>query len=149
MKNDSAVFRRHREALARRLSDGLIVLSGAVPVPRNFDVEYPFRQGSHFLYLSGVQDAGCHLMIDPRRGEEILFIPRIDNNHRVWLGHVPDAAESKRLYGFDRVLYADEAPAALRRARKGYKRLYADSAATSRFRSELSGLAPRRARLQD
>src|SRR5438105_1698776 len=78
-----------RRALERRLPDGLIVLHGGLPVPRNHDVEFVFRQKSDFLYLTGVEEPGCALLVDPRRRRHTLFIPRIDNNHRVWLGHVP------------------------------------------------------------
>ena len=77
-------------------------------MPRNFDVDYVFRQNSDFLYLTGVEEPGCHLVIDPKTRRETLFVPRIDNHHRVWEGHVPSPAEARALFGVDRVLYADE-----------------------------------------
>ena len=98
-----------RAALARKLAGtGLIHLVGATPVPRNSDVEYAFRQDSDFLYLTGVDEPGCHLVLDPEKRREALFVPRIDNHHRVWLGHVPSPREARKLFGVDRVLYADE-----------------------------------------
>jgi Xaa-Pro dipeptidase len=121
-----------REGLAKRLPDGLTLLSGGTYVPRNHDVDYVFRQKSDFLYLTGVEDPGCALLIDPKRKRHILFMPRIDNNHRVWLGHVPDADEASRIYGFSRVMYMDQLPAALKQARSGYSKLYADDAAFKR-----------------
>ncbi|MEK7388118.1 MAG: aminopeptidase P family protein [Elusimicrobiota bacterium] len=100
-------YRALRRNLARRLSGrGLVHLQGGKPVPRNFDVEYPFRQNSDFLYLTGVEEPGCHLILDGSR--EVLFVPRIDAHHKVWEGHVPDPAQAKSLYGVDRVMYADE-----------------------------------------
>ncbi len=102
-------YRAIRAALARKLAGtGLIHLVGATPVPRNSDVEYPFRQDSDFLYLTGVEEPGCHLVLDPEKRREALFVPRIDNHHRVWLGHVPSPQEARRLFGVDRVLYADQ-----------------------------------------
>lgn len=102
-------YRQLRAALARRLAgDALIRLDGGKPVPRNFDVEYVFRQNSDFLYLTGVEEAGCALVIDPKTRREVLFVPRIDNHHRVWEGHVPGPDEARRLFGVDRVMYADE-----------------------------------------
>jgi Xaa-Pro dipeptidase len=102
-------YRQARTALARKLAgSALIHLEGGKPVPRNFDVEYVFRQNSDFLYLTGVEEANCHLVIDPKTRREVLFVPRIDNHHRVWEGHVPSPAEARKLFGVDRVMYADE-----------------------------------------
>jgi Xaa-Pro dipeptidase len=133
-------YQAHRRALARRLSDGLILLSGGEMVARNADTEYEFRQQSDFLYLCGVEEPGCHLLLDPRQGRQTLFMPRIDNEHRVWLGHVPGPAEARRLYGVARVAYADALPEELRRARRGYRKVYADKAALRTHRRALLGL---------
>ena len=102
-------YRQLRRALARRLAGrGLVHVEGGRPVPRNFDVDYAFRQKSDFLYLTGVEEPGCHLVLDGAR--ETLFVPRIDAHHRVWEGHVPSPDEARRLFGVDRVMYADELP---------------------------------------
>ncbi|MDE2490043.1 MAG: aminopeptidase P family protein [Elusimicrobia bacterium] len=102
-------YRQLRAALAHKLAGrGLVHVVGGTPVPRNFDVDYPFRQTSDFLYLTGVEEPGCHLVIDPETRRETLFVPRIDAHHRVWEGHVPSPAEARRLFGVDRVMYADE-----------------------------------------
>ena len=102
-------YKTLRSALAKKLAgDALILLDGGKPVPRNFDVDYAFRQNSDFLYLTGVEEPGCHLVIDPKSRRETLFVPRIDNHHRVWEGHVPSPAEARVLFGVDRVMYADE-----------------------------------------
>ncbi|HXT01264.1 MAG TPA: aminopeptidase P family protein [Elusimicrobiota bacterium] len=102
-------YKTLRSALAKKLAgDALILLDGGKPVPRNFDVDYTFRQNSDFLYLTGVEEPGCHLVIDPRTRRETLFVPRIDSHHRVWEGHVPSPAEARVLFGVDRVMYADE-----------------------------------------
>jgi Xaa-Pro dipeptidase len=102
-------YKQLRAALARKLSgDALIHLAGGKPVPRNFDVDYVFRQNSDFLYLTGVEEPGCHLVLDPKTRRETLLVPRVDSHHRVWEGHVPGPAEARKLFGVDRVMYADE-----------------------------------------
>ncbi len=102
-------YRELRRALGRRMGgEALIHLEGGRPVPRNFDVEYVFRQNSDFLYLTGVEEPGCHLVLDPKTRKETLFVPRVDSHHRVWEGHVPSPAEARVLFGVDRVMYADE-----------------------------------------
>ena len=130
-------FLEMRGALARRIPGALILLSGGQPVERNHDVEYVFRQKSDFLYLTGVEEPGCHLLIDPLRRRHTLFIPRIDSHHRVWLGHVPDPKEARGLFGFARVLYGDKLPAELRKARRGYRKCCADEGAWKAFRKDL------------
>jgi len=102
-------YRELRRSLTRRLGgDALIHLEGGKPIPRNFDVDYVFRQNSDFLYLTGVEEPGCHLVLDPKTKRETLFVPRIDNHHRVWEGHVPSPDEARKIFGVDRVMYADE-----------------------------------------
>jgi len=105
-------YRELRRTLAKRLAgQGVVHLQGGKPVPRNFDVDYAFRQNSDFLYLTGVEEPGCHLVLDGAR--EILLVPRVDAHHRVWEGHVPGPAEAKRMFGVDKVMYADELKKAL------------------------------------
>lgn len=100
-------YRTLRRNLAKRLAgQGVVHLQGGKPVPRNFDVEYAFRQNSDFLYVTGVEEPGCHLVLDGNK--EVLLVPRVDAHHRVWEGHVPGPAEAKKLFGVDRVMYADE-----------------------------------------
>jgi Xaa-Pro aminopeptidase len=130
-------YRLLRKALARRLSDGLILLSGGSLVARNQDVDYVFRQKSDFLYLADVEEPGCFLLLDPKGGREALFIPRIDNHHRIWLGHVPDPSEAKALFGVERAFYADELPKTIKEWRKAYRRAYADDEAHKKFKKEL------------
>lgn len=132
-----AHHRALRDALCRRLPDGLILLSGGVPVARNFDVDYPFRQKSDFLYLTGVEEAGCHLLLDPRRRRHTLFIPRIDNHYRVWEGHVPSPDEARRAYGVHAAAYTDELASHLKHARAGYRKAYADDAAIRKWKGAL------------
>ncbi|MFH2202043.1 MAG: aminopeptidase P family protein [Elusimicrobiota bacterium] len=134
------MFTKHRAALMRRLPDGLILLSGGREVPRNSDVCYVFRQNSDFLYLTGIEEPGFHLLLDPKRRTSVLFIPRIDDKHRVWQGHIPGPAEARRLYGVPQVRYADALPAVLKKRRKGYRKCYADKAAWKTCRPALRGL---------
>lgn len=130
----------HRRALMKRLPDGLIVLFAAHPARRNGDVDYRFRQSSEFLYLSLVPEPGYALVLDPRRGEETLFIPKLTQQHAVWLGHIPDLAEARQTYGIRDVAYMDALPKAVRRRARGYRVLYADP----RARAAARRAAPRK-----
>ena len=121
-------YRTLRAALARKLAgSGLIHIAGGTPQSRNRDVDYVFRQNSDFLYLTGVEEPGCHLVLDAERRREILFVPRIDNHHRVWEGHVPSPAEARSLFGVDRVMYADELKKAIGRRKLASKAALRDA----------------------
>ncbi|MBI4425636.1 MAG: aminopeptidase P family protein [Elusimicrobia bacterium] len=139
----------HRRALMAKLPDGLIVLAGGIEVIRNNDVSYVFRQGSDFLYLTGVPEPGYLLLLDPKRARSVLFIPRVDAHYRVWLGHVPGPAEAAKRFGIREVRYADELPAVARAARKGSSACYAEPQALARCRAELGRLRNRPGRLKD
>src|SRR3989338_59084 len=56
-------YRALRRGLAKLLSgQGIVHLQGGKLVSRNSDVEYAFRQNSDFLYVTGVEEPGCHLV---------------------------------------------------------------------------------------
>jgi Xaa-Pro dipeptidase len=142
-------FSLHRKSLMSRLPDGLILLSGGKEIARNNDVNYVFRQNSNFLYLTGVEEAGCHLLLDPKKQTEVLFIPKIDNHYRVWEGNVPGPDEAKKLFGVSSVKYADELAPTLKQAAKGHKRLYADPAAWASAKPAVTSLSHHSEELDD
>jgi len=45
-----------------------------------------FVQEPSFLYLTGVNQAGCYLILDPQTHSEILFVPRKDPFKEFWVG---------------------------------------------------------------
>jgi len=142
-------YAKHRTALRRALPDGLTLLAGGVEVARNNDVNFVFRQKSDFLYLTGVPEAGYAVLLDPKRGRDTLFIPKVDARYRVWEGHVPEPPEARRRFGFREARYLDELPAALKLARRGYRTCYADGDAVHRFPKSLRGLRPKPAPLRE
>ncbi len=135
-----ATTRAHRRALMRRLPDGLILLTAAREAVRNGDVHHPYRQSSDFLWLTGVEAPGYALLLDPRRGKEVLFIPRLTQAHAVWLGHVPSRQEAREAFGIREVRYSDELPKALRRRGRGA--LHADPRGGALARRRARSLRP-------
>jgi Xaa-Pro aminopeptidase len=133
MRHDRSTL-AHRRALARRLPDGLIVLLSAPEVLRNGDVHFAYRQDSSFLWLSGVEAPGHALLLDPARGEETLFVPRLTQQHALWLGQLPDLAEARRRFGVRNVAYADTFVATLAKRGGGRRVVYANHRAATLVR---------------
>src|SRR5262245_49355473 len=135
-----ATTRAHRRALARRLPDGLVLLTAAREAVRNGDVHHPYRQSSDFLWLTGVEAPGYALLLDARRGTETLFVPRLTQSHAVWLGHIPSREEAREAFGVRDVRYADELVRQLRK--KGRRRLDTDPRGATLARSDARSLKP-------
>ena len=110
MKNGLALQCRaavaNRKRLRAEMPDDVIALVGADEVRRNSDVMHPFRQRSNFLWLTGYESPGARLIVHP--GGEVLFIPRVDRQHLVWVGTAPTPKSARTDYGFRTVRYVDE-----------------------------------------
>ena len=126
METVTDMTRAHRRALAARLPDGLIVLSAAPEAVRNGDVNHRYRQGSDFLWLTGVEEPGYALVMGPGRGEETLFIPKLTQEHAVWMGHIPSVKEARAAFGISDVRYHDDLPKLLAKRARGRRTVYAD-----------------------
>ncbi len=92
-----AEFRKRREKLlAGMVPNSIAILPAASPVRRNRDTEYPYRQDSDFVYLTGFGEAEAILVLVPGRehGESILFCRERDPEYEQWNGRLvgPEAA---------------------------------------------------------
>jgi Xaa-Pro dipeptidase len=126
MSRLTQTFRDNRLELGADLRDGIILTAGSELTPRNSDVSYIFRQNSNFLFLTGVENPGYALLMNPRSKKEILFIPKVDQRHRVWEGDVPGIPEHKKRYGFSDVRFLDELPKVFKQMTRSGKPLYTD-----------------------
>lgn len=84
----------------------VIALQGRGPSLRNGDVEYSFRQHSDFLYLTACNLEGAKLLISSSK--TILFLPKIDQTHQVWLGGAITIEEAKERFGFGDVKWTED-----------------------------------------
>ena len=102
----------HRSRLCSLLkdhTDAAIYISGATVSHRyNTDFEYPFRQESNFLYLTGVQEPDFALVLIPSTGVYHLLSPRRDAMFAVWMGFVRSQQELLDAYKPDAIHYTDE-----------------------------------------
>jgi Xaa-Pro dipeptidase len=50
------------------------------------DQEVPFRQRRYFFYLSGVEEADCHVTYDIGHDVLTLYVPDFDLHRAIWMG---------------------------------------------------------------
>ena len=72
------------------------------------DYEFPFRQESNFWYLTGVNEAGYHAVLDIKSGEYYLFTPKRDAQFGVWHGRIKPMEEIQELYEPDHLHYDNQ-----------------------------------------
>ena len=87
--NSKNLYKKRRKAMLREL-DSFCVIAG---MPADPGTEEAFVQTWNkmvqepaFLYLTGINQAGCYLLLDPKTGEEILFVPPKDPFKEFWNG---------------------------------------------------------------
>jgi Xaa-Pro aminopeptidase len=131
------------------LPDGLILASAAPEMLRNGDVHHPYRQASDFLWLTGVEAPGYALLLDPRRGEEILFVPKLTARHAIWLGHIPSLKEARAELGVAKVAPLDDLPTVLRKRLRGRAVVHADRRSLSLVRRAAPQARPSASPLQE
>jgi len=97
-------FVKRRKQLMRTVGkDGIAILSASPVRQRNRDVEYPYRQESDFLYLSGFSEPEAVLVLVPGRtsGQFLLFCRESDPKQEIWHGRRAGLAGAVAEYGAD------------------------------------------------
>ena len=82
-------FKRRRTELMKMMGKNTIaILPSASLVTRNRDADFPFRQDSDFLYLTGFNEPDAVMVLVPGRkhGEYILFCREKDPEQETWHG---------------------------------------------------------------
>ena len=82
------IYVARRARLALEIGEGSVAfILGAVLSKRNSDVDYPFRQHSDFLYLTGFSEPDALLIIEGGVcGRQILLLPPKDAKRELWDG---------------------------------------------------------------
>ena len=86
---DTQEYARRRRALMRMMGDDAIAILPAAPhAVRSRDVEYPYRQDSDLLYLTGFSEPEAVAVLVPGRdhGGFVLFTRERDPDREVWNG---------------------------------------------------------------
>jgi Xaa-Pro dipeptidase len=112
LSSASGMARQHRQKLFDLFEDsteGIVYVRGAAVQHRyDTDTEISFRQESNFWYLSGVNEADYHLILDIKSRHFHLFTPKRDTMYAVWNGRVKTLDEIRALYAPDELHYDTE-----------------------------------------
>ena len=69
------------------VKSGLIYLMGQqTRLLEDSDQEVPFRQRRYFFYMSGVEEADCHLTYDIAADFLTLYVPDFNLKRAIWMG---------------------------------------------------------------
>jgi Xaa-Pro aminopeptidase len=101
---DRTEFARRRRQFMRIIGKEAIAILPAAPVRhRNGDIEYAYRQDSHFHYLSGFPEPDAVAVLCPGRpqGEYLLFVRERDAIRESWDGARAGTEGAVEIYGAD------------------------------------------------
>jgi Xaa-Pro aminopeptidase len=101
---DRKEFARRRRQFMRMIGKDAIAILPAAPVRhRNGDIEYAYRQDSHFHYLSGFPEPDAVAVMVPGRAqaEYLLFVREHDPARELWDGARAGTEGAVELYGAD------------------------------------------------
>jgi Xaa-Pro aminopeptidase len=101
---DRKEFARRRRQLMRMIGKDAIAVLPAAPVRhRNGDIEYAYRQDSHFYYLSGFPEPEAVAVLVPGRAqaEYLLFVRERDALREAWDGPRAGTDGAVQCYGAD------------------------------------------------
>ena len=113
--NSKNLYKKRRKAMLKEL-DSFCVFAG-IPMDPGTEEAYvqiwnKMVQEPAFMYLTGINQAGCYLLLDPRTDEEILFVPPKDPFKEFWngkrLGFLEGDNEVARITGIQDVRPVDE-----------------------------------------
>ena len=108
--NSKKIYAKRRASLMKKL-DSFCVFAG-MPVEPGGEEAFVqtwtrFVQDPSFLYMTGVNQAGCYLVLDPRSDRSTLFVPKKDPFKEFWVGKRLGFIEGEngvaRLTGVDEV----------------------------------------------
>lgn len=112
-----------RQKIAKALpKNKALVLSSSPQVFRQVDVLYPYRQESHFYYLTGFEQEESLFILLPS-SKSILFIKDRNPKKEAWDGPLYSSFEVKRKYGIDEVYTLSQLPALLSKKLKGMSQI--------------------------
>ena len=137
-------FARRREVFLDQLRslNACAILHSAPEVERNHDVDYPYRQDSGLIYLSGWLYPETILLLTPQvagsqQAEVTLFVRQRDPKSEIWTGPRYGIEEALALPGVDRALPYEAFFDSLTSLTRGYQRWVTSHGNDLQFEADL------------
>lgn len=103
---------KHRRAQLMKMmgNNSIAILPSSSQMTRNRDVDFPFRQDSDFLYLTGFNEPDAVVVLAPtcKHGEYILFCREKDPEQETWHGRRAGQEGAVETYGADNSFPIDD-----------------------------------------
>lgn len=109
---EKQLFSARREKIFQQMPDNSIALLASASVQyRNSDTEYPYRQDSHFYYLTGFDESQALAILAKKQGKNlfILFCQDRDPQAEQWTGSRAGVKGALEKYGADEAYPIGEA----------------------------------------
>ena len=105
----SQVYINRRKNLIKKVSGGLILITGNSEVPYNYKSNtYHFRQDSTFSYFFGLNEPNLCGVIDVDNDTATIFGDNIDIEDIIWMGNLPSLEERAGKAGIKKTLPSRE-----------------------------------------
>jgi len=147
-KINKKLFIKNRYKLSQTIQKGscYFVFSND-EMPRNGDQYFPYRQGSDFFYLTGIEQEKSILMVKPdhpvKSEREILFIIKPTPLMETWIGHKLSIEEAKEISGIENIQYLDNYNKTMTELIRNSEIIYLNIPETPKFNPEIETLASR------
>jgi len=131
-----------RQQLMRTAGENSIIILCAAPARfRNSDVQYPYRQDSDFLYLTGFREPEAVLVMIPQKkhGKCILFCRERDPERELWDGPMAGLRGAVADFGMDEAFSHADIGKRLPAMLQNRDRIYYDLGRTPLFDQRLIG----------
>lgn len=94
---DAAWHAGRRAELMKRVGEGVILLRGA----GEQDDYREYRQDNEFWYFTGLTTPNAALVLVPKTGKQVLFVPPANPAMEAWLGDLIDPEEAAAITGIE------------------------------------------------
>ncbi|SFD71507.1 Xaa-Pro aminopeptidase [Pseudoalteromonas denitrificans] len=123
---DITEFKTRRDNLLQKMDpNSIAIIPAGVELTRSRDTEFPFRQDSDFLYLTGFLEPEAVLVLSPSlENQSTLFCRNKDKIAEIWCGRRVGPEQAKDQYLFDQTYALSELKDTLLTLVNGHSVLY-------------------------
>ncbi|HNW90459.1 MAG TPA: aminopeptidase P N-terminal domain-containing protein [Bacteroidales bacterium] len=139
---DPDLFIRNRKKLAKKLKpNSLAIVLSNDEFQRNGDQLHPYRQNSDMLYLTGLDQEKCILLLCPDHPKEamreIVFTVQTSEKMVTWYGHKYTLEQAKQVSGVKNIKWLDNFEDTLKELILFSKNLYINLYENARFSTDV------------